>query len=167
MIIFEKKIAGLSELSLSRFALRARRAVSLRGTVNILVTSNAQMRALNRKFRSKDKATDVLSFPASPTERGRSALFAGEIAISADIALANAQRLGHSAALEIKTLALHGILHLAGFDHERDNGEMARKEARLRQMLRLPSTLIERSDARPAGRQKPGSSHSGRPSKNA
>jgi probable rRNA maturation factor len=56
-------------------------------------------------------------------------------------------RLGHSAALEVKILALHGILHLAGFDHERDNGQMARKEAKLRQALRLPATLIERGQS--------------------
>jgi probable rRNA maturation factor len=73
--------------------------------------------------------------------------FAGEVAISADIALQNALRLGHSAALEVKVLVLHGILHLAGFDHERDNGEMARKEAKLRRTLRLPVGLTERGRA--------------------
>ena len=71
--------------------------------------------------------------------------FAGEIAISADIACQNALRYGHSPAQEIKVLALHGILHLAGYDHERDNGQMAREEARLRRALGLPSTLIERA----------------------
>jgi ssRNA-specific RNase YbeY (16S rRNA maturation enzyme) len=69
---------------------------------------------------------------------------AGEIAISVDIALQNSARLGHSVAQEIKILALHGLLHLAGFDHERDNGEMASKEATLRRALRLPAALIER-----------------------
>jgi len=90
--------------------------------------------------------TDVLSFPfASATVEARKRpQLAGEIAISADIALQNSARLGHSVAQEIKILALHGILHLAGFDHERDNGEMASKEARLRRALRLPAALIER-----------------------
>jgi probable rRNA maturation factor len=66
------------------------------------------------------------------------------VAISADIARENARRLGHSAANEVKILALHGLLHLAGYDHERDAGEMARKEKRLRQQLRLEAGLIER-----------------------
>ena len=67
------------------------------------------------------------------------------MAISADIARENARRLGHSVADEVKILVLHGILHLAGFDHERDNGEMARKESRLRLQLKLEGGLIERA----------------------
>ena len=129
--------------------LRARRIAGLRGTVNVLVTSSAAVRSLNREFRGKNKATDVLSFPsASPSDepRRRPGL-AGEIAISADIALQNAVRLGHSPAQEIKILVLHGILHLAGMDHERDNGEMARKEATLRRTLGLPVGL-DRANAR-------------------
>ena len=105
------------------------------------------MRGLNSQFRDNNRATDVLSFPAEGRVRGKAQL-AGEIAISADIAVQNAARLGHSAALEIKVLVLHGILHLAGFDHERDNGEMARKEAKLRQELNLPVALIERNSSR-------------------
>lgn len=142
MVIFQRKVAGLSEASLSRFLLRARRVLRLRGSVNLLVTGSGEMRSLNSRFRGKDKPTDVLSFPGDSAQGVR---FAGEIAISAEIAARNASRLGHSTALEIKVLALHGVLHLAGFDHERDNGRMARKEAQLRQQLRLPRTLIERS----------------------
>ena len=71
----------------------------------------------------------------------------------ADIAAQNAAQLGHSVALEIKVLVLHGILHLAGFDHERDNGEMARKEAKLRQALNLPVALIERNSSSRKGRR--------------
>lgn len=146
-MILQKKVAGLSESALDRFVLRARRAAGLRGTVNVLVTSSAAVRALNRQFRGKNKATDVLSFPfTSPDGNSRKAELAGEIAISADIALQNAVRLGHSAAQEIKILTLHGILHLAGMDHERDNGEMASREATLRRVLRLPAALIERTD---------------------
>jgi probable rRNA maturation factor len=147
LIILEKKIAGLSAKSLERFTLRARRAVGLSGTVNILLTSNEVMRALNFRFREKNKTTDVLSFPSQAHFNGTDTrAFAGEIAISADIARENAAGLGHSAALEVKVLALHGILHLAGFDHERDNGQMARKEAGLRRKLGLPSSLIERRE---------------------
>ena len=142
--MLQRKIDGLSEDSLARFVTRARQSAGLRGTVNILVTSSAAMRALNARFCGLNKATDVLSFPSGQPLNG-ARRNAGEIAMSADIAVQNALRLGHSAATEIKVLTLHGILHLAGYDHERDNGEMARKEADLRRTLNLPETLIERS----------------------
>jgi probable rRNA maturation factor len=148
LVILRKKVAASSQASLERFVWRARRAAGLQGMVNVLVTSSHEVRVLNRQFRGKNKATDVLSFPAthSPFAGHRSKAFqAGDIAISADIASENAARLGHSPAEEVKILALHGILHLAGFDHERDNGTMARKEVELRQKLNLPDTLIERT----------------------
>jgi probable rRNA maturation factor len=148
LVILRKKVVGLSEASLSRFVTRARRESRLRGRVNVLVTGSAAMRTLNARFRGKNKPTDVLSFPAAQalptTAEGKPGL-AGEIAISADIAAQNAARLGHSVASEVKVLALHGILHLAGMDHEHDNGQMARKEAELRRALRLPATLTERA----------------------
>lgn len=122
------------------FVGRAGRAAGLRGEVNVLVTSSQELRTLNNSFRGKDKATDVLSFPA-----GSGNGLAGDIAISAQIAVQNAKQLGHSAADEIKILALHGVLHLAGYDHEREDGEMERKEARLRKTFGLPVGLIERS----------------------
>ncbi|HET6176624.1 MAG TPA: rRNA maturation RNase YbeY [Candidatus Sulfotelmatobacter sp.] len=150
-MILQKKVAGLSGDALDRFVLRARRAAGLQGTVIVLVTGSAAVRSLNRNFRHKNKPTDVLSFPSALPTTGprRSAQLAGEIAISADIAVQNAVRLGHSAAQEIKVLVLHGILHLAGFDHERDNGEMARKEMKLRRALKLPAALIERTRRTP------------------
>ncbi len=142
-MIFEKKVVGLSEAALGRFVARARRIAGLRGKVNVLITSSAAMRALNSRFRSQNKPTDVLSFPSELPNR-HTIKFAGEIAISADIAVQNAVRLGHPAAVEVKVLVVHGILHLAGLDHERDNGEMAQKEAKLRRALHLPDSLIER-----------------------
>lgn len=150
MVILQKKVAGLTEATLDRFVLRARKAAGLRGRVNVLITSSAAVRALNRQFRRKNKATDVLSFPAaSGSESGKAGKLAGDVAISADIAWQNSVRLGHAVSEEIKILALHGILHLAGFDHESDNGEMARKEATLRRALRLPAALIERVKGEP------------------
>jgi probable rRNA maturation factor len=144
VIIFRKKIAGLSPSTLERFVLRARKAIPLRDTVNVLVTNSNALRSLNLQFRGADRATDVLSF-ASPFAAPREAKrLAGDVAISVDIARENASRLGHSVADEVKILALHGILHLAGFDHEQDHGEMARKEARLRRQLKLETGLIER-----------------------
>jgi probable rRNA maturation factor len=142
MVILKKRVAGLDEATLARFLGRARRAVGLRGKVTVLVTTNRALRVLNERFRGKDRPTDVLSFPAEPRA---AADFAGDVAISAEIAARNARRLGHAPKEEIKILALHGVLHLAGHDHERDHGEMARKEERLRKQLGLPVALIERS----------------------
>ena len=99
------------------------------------------MRQLNAQFRGKDYSTDVLSFPSPSFVQG----FSGDIAVSGDIAARNAQLLGHSAASEVKILVLHGVLHLAGYDHVSDNGQMAEKELRLRRKLGLPAALIERA----------------------
>lgn len=132
----------MNETSLARFVTRACKAVKLRGSVNVMVTGNREMRSLNRRFRGKDKATDVLSFP--PMAKYNEDI-AGDLAISADIAGKNARELGHTPAEEIKILALHGVLHLAGYDHEKDNGEMVREETRLRHLLGLSTGLIERS----------------------
>lgn len=140
MIIFRRRVPGLAASSLTRFLLRARRAAGLRGQINVLITGNDELQDLNRRFRGKNQPTDVLSFPSIASDG-----LAGEIAISAEIASQNARRLGHAPAEEIKILALHGVLHLAGYDHETDRGQMAAKEQRLRMKLGLPSGLIERS----------------------
>jgi probable rRNA maturation factor len=142
LVILRKQVVGLSDATLAKFVARASRTVKLRGVVNVLVTSNLELRALNRRFRGKDQPTDVLSFVPEP---GFVNGLAGDIAISAEIARENARRLGHSAAQEIKILALHGVLHLAGYDHESDHGVMAVKEAKLRHLLGLPIALIERN----------------------
>jgi probable rRNA maturation factor len=102
------------------------------------------MQSLNSRFRKKDIPTDVLSFPAPHNLADK---ISGDIAISAEIAQDNAKCLGHSGIEEIQILVLHGVLHLAGLDHERDNGEMARKEMRLRRTLGLPTGLIERTSS--------------------
>jgi probable rRNA maturation factor len=142
VVIFQKRVTDLTELALSRFVARARRAAGLKGLVNVLLTSSAEMKSLNRRFRGKDKPTDVLSFPAEPDTQKQ---FAGEIAISAEIAAHNAWALRHSPAEEVKILVLHGVLHLRGYDHECDNGQMARREEQLRAKLHLPLVLIERT----------------------
>lgn len=142
MIEFDKQIEGVNEPRIRRFVALARKAIRLKGDVSLLLTGNRQMRALNRSFRGKDKPTDVISFPAVEAVRTR---FAGDLAISLDIATSNARHLGHSAEDEIRILILHGLLHLSGHDHETDNGQMARKESRLRKQLGLPSGLIDRT----------------------
>ncbi|MFZ0311399.1 MAG: rRNA maturation RNase YbeY [Candidatus Korobacteraceae bacterium] len=138
MVILEHDEEGIRERSLTLFAARAQRAVKLRGEVNIRITSSREMRELNRRFRSKNQPTDVLSFPSGIPK------LAGDIAISAEIAAANAAGLGHSTETELKVLILHGLLHLAGYDHEADDGEMGAREGKLREALKLPIGLIER-----------------------
>jgi probable rRNA maturation factor len=142
LVILQKRVVGLTQLALDRFVTRARRAAGVRAEVNVLVTSNDELQELNRRFRGKDQPTDVLSFPALP---GLKPQYAGDIAISAEIAAHNARALGHTVAEEIKILVLHGMLHLRGYDHERDDGRMARREKKLRGDLRLPIGLIERA----------------------
>ena len=153
MVVLQKRVPGVTEAALARFVAKARSAAGLKGAVNVLVTSNTELRSLNRRFRGKDKPTDVLSFPSEP---GAAENLAGEIAVSAEIASRNARMLGHEPAAEIKILILHGILHLRGYDHDRDQGEMANLEQRLRQKLRLPVGLIERAaSARQESRPSP------------
>ena len=139
-MILKKAVAGTSEAALTRFASRAKMVVRLRGEVAVLITGSREIQKLNKEFRKKDKPTDVISFPSEVEG------MAGDIAISADIANKNAKALGHEAGAELKILILHGMLHLAGFDHEVDSGEMARKEARFRKQLGLPMGLIERAN---------------------
>jgi probable rRNA maturation factor len=131
-----------SARTLARFLAAAQAAVRLRGQVTVLLTTDESIRGLNRRFRGKNKATDVLSFPAEGL--GTEGL-AGDLAISVTTALSQAAEQGHSLSTEIKVLILHGLLHLAGYDHEIDNGKMARRERVLRAKLKLPQGLIERT----------------------
>jgi probable rRNA maturation factor len=164
LVIFQKRVPDLTELALGRFMARARRAVGLKGTVNVLLTTSAEMKSLNRRFRGKDKPTDVLSFPADPVEPGAARKDAGEIAISAEIATKNARSLGHAPTEEVKILVLHGLLHLRGYDHECDNGQMATREKQLRAKLHLPLGLIERTvpEEKTTARTARNDQHSGR-----
>jgi len=113
-----------------------------RGGVTVAVTTDARVRALNRRFRGVNEATDVLSFPAG--EPGE----LGDIVIARGVASRQARERGHSLATELRVLALHGLLHLLGYDHEQDAGRMARAEARLRRRGGLEAGLIERAGTR-------------------
>ena len=144
MVIVEKRAAGVSASSLSRFLNRLRKSTGLDEKVNVLITDNRKMAELNSRFRHKNAPTDVLSFPSGADD------WVGDIAVSVEIARENARRLGHSLAEELKILVLHGFLHLAGYDHESDDGRMTKQESELRQELGLPVALIER--ARGVGR---------------
>jgi probable rRNA maturation factor len=152
------------EHGLSRWLARVA-PVRTRGTVSIALVSDQRVRALNRRCRGIDRPTDVLSFPTiSPLrtrrtrsqEFGRSRIssvssvssvvtdFLGDIVIARGVARRQARELGHPESTELKVLALHGLLHLLGYDHERDNGAMARLERKLRRRGRLREGLIER-----------------------
>lgn len=144
---------------LARFLATAKAAVRLRGEVSVLFTTDRAIRKLNRQFREKNKATDVLSFPAAgPAAAG----MAGDLAISVPTARRQAAEQGHTLAVELKVLLLHGLLHLAGYDHETDTGQMARRERSLRAKLGLPQGLIERVEGRQTS-QRPRRSAGARP----
>jgi len=120
-----------------------------RGVVTVALVSDAHIRSLNHTYRRRNAATDVLSFPAQ-ARSARTRAWAGppvlgDIAIARGIARRQASRAGHSEQTELKVLALHGLLHLLGYDHERDNGRMHRVELRLRRKGGLREGLIERA----------------------
>ena len=110
-----------------------------RGRVVVAIASDTRVRGLNRRFRSADYPTDVLSFPSD--EPGD----LGDIVIASGVAARQAREAGHAFSTELRVLALHGLLHLLGYDHEHDAGEMARVEARLRRKGGLVHGLIERT----------------------
>ena len=109
-----------------------------RGGVTVALVPDARVRALNRQYRKQDRPTDVLSFPSD--QRG----YLGDVVIAAGVARRQARDAGHPLATELRVLALHGLLHLLGYDHERDDGRMARYERRLRRRGGLVEGLIER-----------------------
>jgi len=135
-----------SSRALARFLSQARSALGLRGDVSVLITTDREIRRLNRQYRGKNKATDVLSFPADPIVKKQEKID-GDIAISVHTASRQAAEQGHALATELRVLILHGLLHLAGFDHEIDDGRMERRERQLRAKLGLPMGLIERAVA--------------------
>ncbi|MBI1357786.1 MAG: rRNA maturation RNase YbeY [Acidobacteria bacterium] len=111
----------------------------------VLIASDEAVRTANRQFRGLAKSTDVLSFPDDEDGPGGEGERLGDILISAKRAALQATELGHSVEEEVKTLILHGLLHLLGWDHEMDSGEMAAEEKRWRRKLGLAAGLIERT----------------------
>ncbi|MGC2162323.1 MAG: rRNA maturation RNase YbeY [Silvibacterium sp.] len=151
MIVIEPSIrakfprSAFTRRGLESFLADAICEAKLKGSVSVLLTGDGEIRRLNRAFRGKDKATDVLSFPAGDG-MGRSRM-AGDLAISIETAAREAEQRGHALEVELRVLLLHGVLHLAGFDHETDSGEMERKENLLRRKLGLQQGLIARAAA--------------------
>jgi probable rRNA maturation factor len=154
MIVIEaaraKKLAAASSLGkrdLNRFLVHATEALGLAGDFSVLLTGDEQLRAMNLQFRGVDKPTDVLSFPALPEAANCGQ--GGDLAISLDTACIQAADHGHTLQMEVKVLILHGLLHLAGYDHERDRGQMRRRESLLRKQFALPPGLVERTVKEP------------------
>lgn len=128
-----------------------------RGEVAIALAGDARVRTLNRTYRHKDGPTDVLSFPADgppastrPSGAPARPVMLGDIVIATGVATRQARAAGHSPQTELRVLALHGLLHLLGYDHHdpADRNRMARAEARLRRKGGLPAGLIERAARR-------------------
>jgi probable rRNA maturation factor len=132
-LLFRHQSRRVRRTPLRDFLVDLAKRVGPGDAVTCLITSDAELRRLNRQFRGKNYTTDVLSFPPD------------ELAISLDRAAAQAKELGHSLDAELRILMLHGLLHLRGMDHEKDSGEMQRAETRWRKKLGLPCGLIERA----------------------
>ena len=129
----------LGKREVNQFLAEAAAALGLAGKVSVLLTGDEQLRAMNLQFRGDDKPTDVLSFPVLP-EAANGGL-GGDLAISLQTAAIQAADHGHPLRMEVKVLILHGLLHLAGYDHERDRGQMRRRETLCASSLRCPPAL--------------------------
>jgi probable rRNA maturation factor len=164
VLVADERGRRLSAPGVARWLTRVAPARA-RGTLSVALVSDAKVRALNRTYRGIDRATDVLSFPGSPgpqqdpaysspaspesrTASPKSRIpnpFLGDIVIARGVARRQARAAGHSELTELRVLALHGLLHLLGYDHERDNGRMVEAECRLRRKGGLREGLIERT----------------------
>jgi probable rRNA maturation factor len=140
---------GLSSRSAAGLAAWLERAAPrrARGTVDVALVSDEEMRDLHFRYRRTRHATDVLSFPAGPsvTPNPQGDRQLGDIAIALGVARRQAARHGHSLGMELRILALHGLLHLLGYDHERDHGEMRALEDRLRRRWGLSAGVVARA----------------------
>jgi probable rRNA maturation factor len=152
MILSRQRAVRVALRPLERFLSRVKRELGLARTeISICLVSDAEIAKMNQAFRKKKGPTDVLSFPAEVrrrpmpirrrkagrTKHSAAMEFLGDIAISPVTARRNAARIDRSLSHELRVLILHGVLHLIGYDHETDHGQMDRAEARLRAKLRL------------------------------
>ena len=134
------RIEKLPQAAIRDFAARLTAEVAGGRPFTCLIADDRELQRLNRTFRGIDYPTDVLSFPS-----GEATGSLGDIAISSMRAMSQALEYGHPALDEVRILMLHGVLHLIGFDHETDTGEMARTEKQWRRKLGLPASLTERA----------------------
>jgi probable rRNA maturation factor len=122
----------LAAHALTRWLTRVAPATA-RGEMAVSLVCDAKMRALNNRYRGIDRPTDVLSFPADSPQPGapRWPRFLGDVVIATGVAKRQARSIGLPVKAEMRRLALHGLLHLLGYDHEQDSGQMERLERRL------------------------------------
>ena len=156
VVVSDARGRDIAAAGLSRWLTRVAPAAA-RGVVNVALVSDARVRALNRRYRRRDSATDVLSFPYTPelplgrlraprqSQSPYPPQCLGDIVIARGVARRQARSAGHTEWTELRILALHGLLHLLGYDHHRDDGVMASTERRLRKKGGLREGLIERS----------------------
>lgn len=156
MILNRQRAVRVAQRPLAQFLARVQRELGItEADVTICLVSDAEIARMNQVFRKKRGPTDVLSFPAiergkpasvprrrvprtsHTTQRPRTRYFLGDVAISPFTARGNAKKLGRTLPGELRILILHGVLHLLGYDHETDRGEMDRVEERLRRKLGL------------------------------
>jgi probable rRNA maturation factor len=150
MILNRQRSVRLSKRALELFLQRVGRELGLeKAHVTVCLVSDAEIAGMNKAFRKKKGPTDVLSFPVNAGARSKSSRrtklrvrhpeekFLGDIAIAPAVAKRNAQIYGRTLPVEMKILILHGVLHLLGYDHETDRGEMERTEKKLRRRLGL------------------------------
>lgn len=140
LVLYEVRTPGLKRRELEAFARALRDETAGGRPFCCLVTSDDELRRMNREFLGKDYPTDVLSFPSGDEAGGL-----GDIAVSWQRAREQGASHGHGAAAELRVLLLHGVLHLLGYDHETDRGRMKRAEVRWRTRFALPGGLIERA----------------------
>jgi probable rRNA maturation factor len=146
MIVNRQRRVLIAVQPLHDFYERARRELRFSPeSITVQLISDAAMARLNRTYRNKEGPTDVLSFPASRGKSRHIAEYVGDIAISPETARRNARRFSRSLAVEMRILILHGMIHLAGFDHENDHGEMDRLERRLRRRLGVATGVVSLS----------------------
>jgi probable rRNA maturation factor len=141
-VIFRRSKRILSRKDVMDFARLLSAEVANGRPFECLITDDRELQRLNREFLQHDYPTDVLSFPSGENEGPL-----GEIAISTDRAIEQAAAYGHEPIDEVRILMLHGVLHLLGYDHEADRGEMARAERKWRRKFQLPEALTERAQA--------------------
>jgi probable rRNA maturation factor len=145
MVLNRQRSVRVPVKDLTRFLARARRALRLPAeSVSVCLVTDSKIARWNRDYRGKPGPTDVLSFPAEERNRGgpkpakpSAGPYLGDIVIAPAVARRNARRFGRSFGQEMRILILHGMLHLMGYDHETDTGQMDRREQRLRRSLGL------------------------------
>lgn len=151
MIVNRQRRVRIPAAELNRFLALAQKRLGVpAGAVTVALVTEVEMRRWNRAFRGKNRPTDVLSFPVNDSPQPKTVarrvwrsashsaeFYLGDVAIAPAVARSNARRFGRSFAEEMRILILHGLLHLMGYDHETDQGQMDRREGRLRREMGL------------------------------